>query len=151
LSIRLPTCGGAGYLGGGRHCMQSFQDTWRTLCSSHMRGAVSPELGDLVGEVYERITEEPSDLAKLKTAMESLLTFLGSPAGRTDANCLTTDAFFCISDHWKRRWEHLPDGFTLILDDIGGILHDTVSSPHIAMNFESTPEQLLERVRRLET
>jgi hypothetical protein len=131
------------------HSLRSFEDAWATLCGSKMRGSVSPELGNLVREVYDRITEEPSDLGRLKTGLERLLAFLSSPVGRTDANCLAADRFFCIGDHWKRRWEHLPDGFTRILDDMGGVLHDTVCSPHIAKNFESTPEQLLERVRRL--
>jgi hypothetical protein len=45
----------------------------------------------------------------------------------------------------------LPEPFVDILADMGSALHDTVSAPLIAANFQSTPEQLLERARRLLT
>jgi len=32
--------------------------------------------------------------------------------------------------------------------DLGGALHDTITDPEIARNFESLPEQLLERVKQ---
>ncbi len=35
-----------------------------------------------------------------------------------------------------------------VLGDVGGALHDTVKVPEIAENFDSTPEQLLARVRQ---
>jgi hypothetical protein len=34
--------------------------------------------------------------------------------------------------------------------DLGGGLHDTITSPRIAEDFRSLPEQILERVRALE-
>jgi hypothetical protein len=34
-----------------------------------------------------------------------------------------------------------------VLSDMGGALHDTVSNPEIAENFDSTPELLLDRLR----
>ena len=45
--------------------------------------------------------------------------------------------------------DELPQPFVDILADMSGVLHDTVSAPDITANFESTPEQLLERARRL--
>jgi hypothetical protein len=45
--------------------------------------------------------------------------------------------------------DELPESFVEILSDMSGALHDTVSAPDIAANFESTPDQLLERARRL--
>ncbi|MCC6547948.1 hypothetical protein IT570_12350, partial [Candidatus Sumerlaeota bacterium] len=50
---------------------------------------------------------------------------------------------------WPEGWGHLPESFGEILNDMGGALHDTVTAPEIAQNFESTPEQLLERVRKI--
>jgi hypothetical protein len=47
--------------------------------------------------------------------------------------------------------DQLPEPFVDILNDMGSALHDTVSAPLIAANFQSTPEQLLERARRLLT
>lgn len=43
----------------------------------------------------------------------------------------------------------VPDDFRLVIEDIGMCLHDTVSSPDIAANFESLPEQLLYRALTL--
>ena len=50
---------------------------------------------------------------------------------------------------WAER--NLPNPFHDIFADIAGALHDTVSAPEIAENFESTPEQLLKRARELST
>ena len=55
-----------------------------------------------------------------------------------------------IRDDWQTDWTDLPGQFQLILDDMGGCLHDTVSAPEIAENFDSIPEQLLVRVRKVE-
>jgi len=75
--------------------------------------------------------------------------FLCRPEHRTDANCSAVDLFFAVEDHWSVRWEELPRDYQRVLDDIGGSLHDTVSNPDIAENFQSTPEQLLDRISRL--
>ena len=77
------------------------------------------------------------------------MSFLSQPGDRTDENCKAVDLFFAINDHWRVRWDNLPEDFKLILDDIGMCLHDTVSASNIAENFDSTPEQLLERIKQL--
>jgi len=45
--------------------------------------------------------------------------------------------------------DRLPQAYVDILADMAGALHDTITAPDIAANFESTPEQLLETARRL--
>ena len=50
---------------------------------------------------------------------------------------------------WVER--NLPDPFHDIFADMSGALHDTISAPEIAENFDSTPEQLLKRARDLNT
>ena len=75
--------------------------------------------------------------------MIRLLEFLASPQGRTDANCRAVDSFFTFDECWL----DLPDALHDIFGDMAGALHDTISAPHIAHNFDSTPEQLLARVR----
>jgi len=92
--------------------------------------------------------EEP-DIAAIKQSLEMLLEFLSSPEGRTHDHCCQTDTFFCLHDDRGVSWEHLPDELEQILSDIGGALHDTISAPEVARNFSSTPEQLLERVRKM--
>jgi hypothetical protein len=77
------------------------------------------------------------------------MSFLSKPENCTNENCHAVDLFFCIEDHWNKRWGNLPQDYQQVLDDIGRCLHDTVSSPEIAKNFDSTPEQLLKRIEKL--
>ena len=88
-----------------------------------------------------------ADLTKLKHELACLLEHLSSPTGRTDRNCRAVDSFFCFDDSWPKR--KLPRDFHDLLADMGGALHNTVTYPEIARDCESTPEQLLERARRL--
>jgi hypothetical protein len=110
---------------------------------------VSPQLRLLLHEVYRGIVTRPADLGDVRNALESLLSFLSSRGGRTDANCCATDALFSAADRWEHTWSDLPRELAAILDDIGGTLHDAVYAPHIAANFETLPEQLLQRVRSI--
>lgn len=100
-------------------------------------------------KVSDSISAAPVNLALIKSTLVELLVYLASPEGRTSENCTTADTFFLLHADYGFNWFHLPEEFRLILDDIGGQLHDTVDNPKIATNFESTPEQLLERVHSL--
>ena len=110
---------------------------------------VASELPLLIEAVYGEIVSVPTDLNALKSALGVLLSFLASPGGRTNANCWATDGFFCLQEGWEAGWDHLPAGYQELLADLGGALHDTVQSPQVARNFQSTPEQLLERLSKL--
>ena len=99
--------------------------------------------------VRAEIERQDTDIRALHAALESLLIYLASRDGRTDQNCAAVDFFFCVRDDWARDWDHLPEAYQAILWDMGGQLHDTVSAPEVASDFESTPEQLLVRLRRL--
>ncbi|HEY3054474.1 MAG TPA: hypothetical protein VGK31_00940 [Thermoanaerobaculia bacterium] len=109
----------------------------------------SPQLEPLLRHVYNAATKRPTQLGELRNALESLLSFLASEGGRTDANCCTTDALFAVAER-DGAWSDLPAGYRHVLDDLGGVLHDTVHAPQIASTFESLPEQLLDRVRKIE-
>ena len=109
---------------------------------------LSPELKALLYSVCESLEPEVPDLTCVRDTLKRLLEFLASPAGRTDANCTAADCFMLRV--WNDRWDRLPAPYHDILADIAGALHDTVSAPEIARSFESTPEQLLERVRSLD-
>jgi hypothetical protein len=93
---------------------------------------------------------EPTDLPALKESLARLLQYLRA-AGRTNANCWAADLFFCSSEGRERDWteQNLPDDFHDVLSLMGQALHDRVKTPKIADNFDCLPEQLLERVRRL--
>jgi hypothetical protein len=124
--------------------MDGYEKGWSRVCN-----ILPEELQPLVKNIYETITSRPCDLKALKNGLEHLLEYLASKDGRTDENCKAIDQFFSIPDYWDRRWDDLPKKYREILDDIGGCLHDTVSAPRIAENFQSTPEQLLERIHKI--
>lgn len=119
--------------------MSEFDDTWRSVVRFRR---VSRELEPLLRAVKDAF----GDAAALREALERLLEFLASERGRTDANCSTTDAFIAATEE---QWRSAPDALRAILDDMSGTLHDAVYAPNIAKTFEATPEQLLERLRRL--
>ena len=126
---------------------ERFESLYRTAVGFRH---VSPQLKPLLRHAFLAAANRPADLRELKNALESLLSFLASEGGRTDANCCTTDALFSAADKSERHWAGLPVGFRDVLDDLGGALHDTVFAPHIASHFHSLPEQLLERVRKID-
>ena len=100
-----------------------------------------------LGDAYEAIVARPYDVPRIAAVVEELLSYLASKEGRTQPNCVAVDHFFCWGEGWERDWEDEPAELSDVLADIGGALHDTISAPEIAENFDSTPEQLLERIR----
>jgi hypothetical protein len=121
--------------------MRTFEQLYRPASD------VDQILGPLLERLHQSLILRPVDGPALRTAMIGLLEFLASPRGRTDANCRAVDSFLMQDQAWDS--DQLPESFVEILADMSGALHDTVSAPDIAANFESTPEQLLERSRRL--
>jgi len=123
--------------------MANFDELWRSAVRYRH---VSRELEPLVHAVYDDVVR--NDLAALRDSLERLLAFLTSGPGRTDANCSTVFHFF---DSTESAWRVLREDFLAIFDDMSGTLHDAIYAPDIARTFEATPEQLLERVRRIAT
>jgi hypothetical protein len=105
-----------------------------------------PVLQPLVHELHARLTDTSLDLAAIKRAMIALLEFLSSPTGRTDVNYRTVDSFFFFDDTWLS--DRLPEPYLDVIAHMDA-LHDTITAPQIAQNFDSTPEQLLARARSL--
>jgi hypothetical protein len=110
-------------------------------------GKPTPGLRPRLGAAYDAIIERPYNPDQIAAAVEDLLTYLTSREGRTHENCVAVDGFFCLGEGWEKDWEAEPSELADILGDIGGALHDTFGAPHIAENFESTPDQLLDRIR----
>ena len=126
--------------------MADFHKGYSRFCSAK---GVSQELSPLLSAVYNHIHESPVNLTLLKKSLINLMSFLSQCKYHTDKNCHAVNLFFAIEDHWNARWDNLPEEFRLILDDIAMCLHDTVSAPNIAKNFDSTPERLLKRIEQL--
>lgn len=117
--------------------MSDFDALWR---SSVRFRKVSHELEPLLRAVHDAF----GDAAALTAAVERVLVFLTTPEGRTDANCSVTDVFISSTeDRWRSS------AIAPILEDMGGTLHDAIHAPNIARTFEATPEQLLERIRKV--
>lgn len=95
------------------------------------------------------VVEKPnaSELG-VKSALEDLLVWLNDTANNTDENCRKVDTFVATGISIEARVKLSPQVQDLLFD-VGGQLHDTHSAPSVARNFESTPEQLLARVRAL--
>lgn len=117
--------------------MTDFPDLYRNAL--RFRRA-SRELEPLLHAVYDAF----ADAHALRAALERLLVFLASPEGRTDANCSTVYYFITATEV---SWRDVKEPLHAILDDMSGTLQDSVYAPNIARTFESTPEQLLERLQ----
>jgi hypothetical protein len=131
--------------------MASFNEACTAVDHRKNDERVSSDLRPLLRRVYGDVLAAPLDLAALKGSLTALLEYLNGK-GRTNANCWAVDLFFCESEGWERDWteQNLPDAFHDVLALMGGALHDTVRTPRIAENFDCLPEQLLDRVRRLQ-
>lgn len=105
---------------------------------------VDPRVVDRLRALYEATAGGGAGSSVLAPLLVSLLEFLASPEGRTDANCRAVDYFFCLGD-WS--WGRLPEPWESLFADLGGGLHEAVAAPDIAEALQATPEQLLERVR----
>lgn len=106
---------------------------------------VSRELEPLLRELHVALTGALPDPRATAVALEHLLHFLAG-AGRTDANCTAT---YYFASNTEPLWQSLPAGLRGILDDMSGTLQDSVHAENIARTFEATPEQLLERLKRI--
>ncbi|MCP4612767.1 MAG: hypothetical protein GY845_29070 [Planctomycetes bacterium] len=107
------------------------------------------QLNTLLDSIYKEINNDSPNQIKIKDKLIDLLSFLCSLEGRTNENCRYVNNYFCLKDNWFECIERLPKQLHDVLFDIGGSLHDAVKNPEIAANFESTPEQLLTRIKKL--
>jgi hypothetical protein len=107
------------------------------------------ELDELLNQLRSAVLSSMSSRKKVLSVMEVLLSWLNKPENNTDSNCRRVDYFVSYEIMPEARFKELPEDIRGILFDMGATLHDTHTSPQIAENFESTPSQLLDRVRKL--
>jgi hypothetical protein len=125
--------------------MDSFFDLQNKMDPDKRKDSVRK----LAESVYSCACQQAPDMLEFRRKLENLLVFLCSPEGHTHENCCLVDTYFCSKSDWPNCIEHLPRDVHSILFDIGMTLHDAVKCPDIAKNFESLPEQLLDRLRKL--
>jgi hypothetical protein len=88
------------------------------------------------------------DAACILSAPEVLLEWLTDPGNNTDKNCRAVD-IYVYTEIWQLLPKNLAEDIGQLLYDVGGQLHDTHRAREVAEKFDSTPEQLLARTRRL--
>jgi hypothetical protein len=107
------------------------------------------ELTELLNRLRSGILSPRFSRKKALDSLKALLSWLNRPENNTDRNCRRIDSFVSYEMMPETRFKKLPEDIRGILFDMGATLHDTHTSPEIAENFESTPGQLLDRVRKL--
>jgi hypothetical protein len=104
---------------------------------------------DLLLQRWEQsLKEDPLDEKNVLLATEAVLVFLSDPATDTHENCTKVDAFVCLHVVDVDISNIGPD-LQGIIGDMGQALHDTHTHPEIAINFQSTPQQLLARLHAI--
>lgn len=131
--------------------MPNFDEAWAVVAKPRDGEAVSPKLRPLLQDVYTQVVFHPTHLIELKKNLVNLLEFL-MKEGRTNSNCWAVDLFFCHSQRWERDWaeQELPEDFHDVFAMMGEALHDTVQARSFAEQYGCLPEQLLERVGKLQ-
>ena len=128
--------------------LASFEEIWKKVAIPKNGEPVSPALYPLLKQFYDQMARKPNSLQGIKSSLENLLSFLTTVQGRTTANCFAVDLFVDLAD-WDLDWDSFPEQLKEIISDMVGVLRYTVRHPEVAANFYGLPEQLLDRVRRL--
>ncbi len=119
-----------------------FEEAFQRISSS-----APASLSPLFREVHDAYASRPPDAVRARSALVSLLIYLASPDARTHTNVCAVDRFL-MEDPALTKDTALPAQFVEFVLNADA-LHDTIESPEVAENFESTPEQLLEKAREL--
>ena len=110
---------------------------------------VAMELDNLLDHLKDAFDAPQFSRKDILSTIEEVLVWLNELPNNTDANCRKVDYFIASEIIGKPRYHEVPEDIQGLLFDMGSALSDTFSAPDIAENFESTPAQLLTRVRQL--
>lgn len=109
---------------------------------------------DMLLDRFRAVTlSNESSVAEVSEECARLMRWLCVPGNRTDEHCSRIDTFvlqhFLADAAGRKAVERLPSPLALIIEDMGSQLHDSITDPVIAEQFESTPEMLLKRLEEL--
>jgi len=109
-------------------------------------------LTGLLDALLGTLRRERADPCLVAERVRSILEYLSGSENGRDQNCVLVDEFVCLrileDPAVARGMEQLPAELVRIIEDMGTCLHDACKAPAVARNFRSTPEQLLQRLRR---
>lgn len=112
-------------------------------------------VGDLLADLEASLSSGHTDARLVAQAVRRILEFLNVEKHDTDENCRLVDEFIGLhlldDSGVKERLRALPGDLALIIQDMGTCLHDAHKARAVAENFESTPQQLLRRLRAAAT
>jgi len=106
------------------------------------------EIMELLEALKITIDKQDTSRNEIISSIEDVLTWLVE--NNTDENCRMVDNYIAINIEHTQRMK-LPEDIQEIIFDMGGALHDTHTSPEVAKNFASTPEQLLYRLLEIKS
>ncbi|MBW2738079.1 MAG: hypothetical protein JRE64_04350 [Deltaproteobacteria bacterium] len=104
-----------------------------------------PRLSDILEELIRVVRCPTWDVDSLIDACTKVLSYL--VAHPTDENCRYVDR--CLNQQLSERlppW--IPVELQNVVDDMRCILHDAIMNPEVAEAFESTPAELLRRLKK---
>ena len=113
--------------------------------------ATPQRLQQLLEAFEASLRSDQPNTADVAAALTEVLELLALPGGNTDDHCKAVDLFICLrvvtDARLGGRLTSLPPELIRIIEDASMCLHDTQASPDVARAFDSTPEQLLARIR----
>ncbi len=104
---------------------------------------------DLLDNLNQACASRDVSKAEVKAAIEGVLEWLIDPNHNTEENCRKI-SMFVTTQISSEAIDRLPKEIQDLLFDMGAALYDAYRDRPISENFESTPEQLLKRVRQLQ-
>lgn len=111
-------------------------------------------INELLKRLLIELRSDSLNAHEVLSAAKDLLIELCKPENNTDENCKRIDHQVMMTILDSPSWDFcagsLPHDLRLLVEDIGTLLHDAHSDPHIAEMFDSKPEQLLRRAQALE-
>jgi len=85
---------------------------------------------------------------RIKSAIAAILLWLNDSDNNTDENCRRI-SIFIVTQVSNNVYERLPQDIQEVLFDMGAALYDTHTATQVAENFSSTPQQLLDRIKKM--
>jgi hypothetical protein len=116
-------------------------------------GDLSEELARELAELHARLREREIDEPAVLGILETLLSLLAEPGARNPKTRIhvghTVLLRICADPAVEHNLGQMTPELAELIQDIGVFLDDVSAAPEVAVNFSSTPELLLQRVRTL--